>query len=89
MIGMDTLSATYYCNRLPTVFDNVYVGADIVGRIGGDEFVVLLQNIHHVANAQQTSEKICECLSLPYEVDGKILNIGRQYRHRGISITWQ
>jgi diguanylate cyclase (GGDEF)-like protein/PAS domain S-box-containing protein len=51
-------------------------GADIVGRIGGDEFVVLLQNIHHVANAQQTSEKICECLSLPYEVDGKILNIG-------------
>lgn len=51
-------------------------GADIVGRIGGDEFVILLQNIHHIANAQQTAEKICECLSLPYEVDGKILHIG-------------
>lgn len=50
--------------------------ADVVGRIGGDEFVVLLQNIHHVANAQQTAEKICECLSIAYEVDGKILHIG-------------
>jgi diguanylate cyclase (GGDEF)-like protein/PAS domain S-box-containing protein len=51
-------------------------GADVVGRIGGDEFVVLLQNVHHVANAQQTAEKICSCLSIAYEVDGKILQIG-------------
>lgn len=51
-------------------------GADVVGRIGGDEFVVLLQNVHHVANAQNTAEKICECLSIAYEVDGKILHIG-------------
>jgi len=51
-------------------------GADVVGRIGGDEFVIILQNVHHLANAQQTAEKICECLSIPYEVDGKILHIG-------------
>lgn len=51
-------------------------GADIVGRIGGDEFVVLLQNIHHLANARQTAEKICECLCIPYEIDGKILHVG-------------
>lgn len=50
--------------------------ADVVGRIGGDEFVVLLQNIHHVANAQQTAEKICESLGMPYQVDGKTLHIG-------------
>ena len=49
---------------------------DIVGRIGGDEFVVLLGNVVHLANAQQTAEKICECVGIAYEVNGKILHIG-------------
>lgn len=36
---------------------------DIIGRIGGDEFVVLLKNIKDIKNAQIRSESICTQMS--------------------------
>lgn len=49
--------------------------SDTVGRIGGDEFVVLLPVIEHEQDALQVAEKIREKLDLPFHVAGKVLHI--------------
>ena len=49
--------------------------SDTVGRIGGDEFVVLLPVIEHEQDAFQVAEKIREELDSPFRVAGKVLHI--------------
>jgi diguanylate cyclase (GGDEF)-like protein/PAS domain S-box-containing protein len=46
---------------------------DFVSRIGGDEFVVLVDNPHHIHPAA-IAEKILSSLSAPYEINGKIVD---------------
>ena len=46
---------------------------DFVSRIGGDEFVVLVDNPHHVHPAI-IAEKIVKSLSEPYELKGNIVD---------------
>jgi len=43
---------------------------DTVSRVGGDEFVVLLSQIHAVAGAARVAENIIAALSQPYHVEG-------------------
>ncbi|WP_431064343.1 bifunctional diguanylate cyclase/phosphodiesterase [Methylotuvimicrobium sp.] len=43
--------------------------ADTVSRIGGDEFVIMLGNIHHAENLAEISTKILAALSRPFDID--------------------
>lgn len=43
--------------------------SDIPGRIGGDEFVVLLTEVAHLDAAKQVAKKLGHELSLPYEIE--------------------
>lgn len=49
--------------------------SDSVGRVGGDEFVVLLPNIEVAADAIQVAEKIRHALGQPFVVEGRSLDI--------------
>ncbi len=44
--------------------------SDCVGRIGGDEFMVLLSNIEKVDKAMQIAEKICAVINQPCDISG-------------------
>ncbi len=50
-------------------------GSDTVSRQGGDEFVVLLSEIEHAADATVSAEKILSALAAPHHVAGKELHI--------------
>ncbi len=43
-------------------------GSDTVSRCGGDEFVVVLSEVEHAANAARHAEKIHAALSAPYSI---------------------
>ena len=49
--------------------------SDTVGRVGGDEFLLLLNNIHLPDHALLVAEKIRAALSQPFELSGQRLNI--------------
>ena len=49
--------------------------SDTVGRVGGDEFLVLLLNLNSVEDAIRVGEKIREALNQPFMVEGKTLGI--------------
>ncbi|MDQ7016528.1 MAG: EAL domain-containing protein, partial [Gammaproteobacteria bacterium] len=49
---------------------------DMVARFGGDEFVVLLQDIHDAENAAVISEKIIHSLAEPFRVKNRDIYIG-------------
>ena len=44
--------------------------SDSIGRIGGDEFLVLLSNIENVDNAMDIAEKICSAVDQPFDIPG-------------------
>lgn len=48
--------------------------SDIISRIGGDEFVVLLHEISKEDDAMTTARKICDSLKKPFIIDGKRIN---------------
>lgn len=43
---------------------------DTVARVGGDEFVIVLADIHEVAEAEQVAEKLVASLAKPFSIDG-------------------
>jgi len=45
--------------------------SDYVYRIGGDEFTVILRNLHHEYEAGKVADKIIRSISAPYDIDGK------------------
>ncbi|MGA8004593.1 MAG: diguanylate cyclase [Burkholderiales bacterium] len=49
--------------------------SDTVSRQGGDEFVVLLSEIEHAADAALSAEKVLSVLALPHRVAGQELNV--------------
>lgn len=50
--------------------------SDVVGRIGGDEFMVLLGYVGHSLDAGRIAEKVRRALACPFRIDGKALTIG-------------
>lgn len=48
---------------------------DIVGRIGGDEFIVFLKNIQSFGNAKKKAEKICDIFRNSYTENKKTYKI--------------
>jgi diguanylate cyclase (GGDEF)-like protein/PAS domain S-box-containing protein len=59
-------------NRL----SGVIRAGDIAGRQGGDEFTVLLDRVHGLAEAKATAERVTDELTRPIELDGRSLVIG-------------
>ena len=57
-------------HRLHTCVRN----SDTVSRHGGDEFVILLSEVAHAADAAVCAEKILLALSAPYHIDGRTLH---------------
>jgi len=56
---------------------------DLVARIGGDEFVVLIENCS-VSLTRNTADRIIHTLSLPFQIAGETISIGASI---GISIS--
>lgn len=48
---------------------------DTVSRQGGDEFIILLNELAHPEDAAAAARNICEQLDQPFEVDGVRLNV--------------
>ncbi len=43
---------------------------DIIARMGGDEFIIVLNSIQSCSDIERIAERIIEVVSAPYEVDG-------------------
>jgi diguanylate cyclase (GGDEF)-like protein/PAS domain S-box-containing protein len=56
---------------------------DILGRIGGDEFVVILDRLHDKEDAAMVAENLLDSISSPFTVEGHDLKVGASI---GISI---
>ena len=48
--------------------------SDIVARIGGDEFIILLESVDDCDRAQEISQKTLNDICLPVSIDGHIIN---------------
>jgi diguanylate cyclase (GGDEF)-like protein/PAS domain S-box-containing protein len=49
--------------------------SDTVGRLGGDEFLIVLHNTHKTVNAQRVADKIRTKLALPFIIEGTQLEV--------------
>lgn len=49
---------------------------DSVSRHGGDEFALLLEDIHSVEQCEQTIRRIHHAIAQPYLIEGQMVNIG-------------
>lgn len=54
---------------------SVVRAADTVSRRGGDEFVVLLAEVAHPADAQAVAEKLLTAIGTPAELDGRAVRL--------------
>jgi diguanylate cyclase (GGDEF)-like protein/PAS domain S-box-containing protein len=48
---------------------------DLVARFGGDEFVVLCEQVESRAEASAIAERICRCLIPPFECGGRAMHV--------------
>jgi diguanylate cyclase (GGDEF)-like protein/PAS domain S-box-containing protein len=58
--------------------------SDTVARVGGDEFLMILDNVHNKANVSLIAQKVVDCISQPYKIDGHQIRITVSI---GISLT--
>lgn len=49
---------------------------EVLARIGGDEFVVLLKNAGNQADAENVANSLLECISAPIAIGGQTLSVG-------------
>lgn len=50
-------------------------GADLVARMGGDEFTVLLHQVRNAENAERVARKLLTSLAAPFELQGRELHV--------------
>ncbi|MCW8883905.1 MAG: EAL domain-containing protein [Motiliproteus sp.] len=56
-------------------FSSVTRPSDSVGRLGGDEFILLVDGLSDVVEASPVAEKILDLFKVPFTVDGRDLTI--------------
>lgn len=49
---------------------------DVVARIGGDEFALLLKNTHGTKEAEGIAKRLLDAAKAPFQIDDQILHIG-------------
>ena len=54
---------------------NIVRRYDFIGRLGGDEFTLILQRIKSASSAGRVAEKICEAISKPFVLQGKRVHV--------------
>ena len=47
--------------------------ADTIGRLGGDEFIIILSGLSTETDAQSVAENLLDCFHRPFETDGREL----------------
>jgi len=60
---------------LATALQNTIRKSDIVGRLGGDEFLICIQETKHSAELETITEKLLTTISSIREINGHIVNI--------------
>ena len=48
---------------------------DTVARVGGDEFLMLLDNVHHAADGVTVAQRVLQVLGEPFDIAGKLMRI--------------
>jgi diguanylate cyclase (GGDEF)-like protein len=51
-------------------------GSDLVSRLAGDEFTVLLNDVAGEADLEAVARKILAAMRAPFELDGVVLQVG-------------
>ncbi|MEB3339522.1 CHASE2 domain-containing protein [Okeania sp.] len=51
-------------------------GGDIVSRLGGDEFTIILPGIPEEFEVSKVIEKICQTINQPFKIEGNTLSVG-------------
>jgi diguanylate cyclase (GGDEF)-like protein/PAS domain S-box-containing protein len=72
----DTLGHTMGDRLLQSVADRLRATVregDIIARVGGDEFTVLLSHLRNVEDAVAVAQKLLEAVAEPFQVDGQQL----------------
>lgn len=75
----DTLGHAAGDEALKQVADrlkNSIRNTDTVARVGGDEFVVLLEELHALDETKAVAEKILQALADPLEIEGEDFSVG-------------
>ncbi len=49
--------------------------SDTVARFGGDEFVVIMEDLHDLAESERVAQKLVDEIGLPYELDVGVIHI--------------
>jgi diguanylate cyclase (GGDEF)-like protein len=49
--------------------------ADIVSRLGGDEFILFISNVRTHEEVSHVAQRICESISTPIDLDGQIAHV--------------
>jgi diguanylate cyclase (GGDEF)-like protein/PAS domain S-box-containing protein len=58
---------------------------DTVARLAGDEFVAVLEMLNTADNARDSADKLMAALSLPFVVDGTVVQLSAQI---GVALHW-
>lgn len=58
-----------------TALNEIFKGGDIVGRIGGDEFVVFMKNLNAISNADILAGKVVRNVNFSFEYEDRQINV--------------
>lgn len=55
--------------------NDIFKGGDIVGRIGGDEFVVFMKNLNAISNADILANKVVRNVNFSFDYEDRQINV--------------